>query len=207
MIGDGPLSHAGDSMTRPLVIVFTKVAILLLLLPILWADLVLMTVAIPIFERAPFLHSAALVGCVAAIVSLVVRSLTPMVWAALWVAYAGAFFTLNIYAVAAVGLSMLVAAVSFIYRNKFTEPLLVLLPVFAGAFLFVTLVYDAYLPAWIRFVTGHLGLGNAVLMALNEAARQYIPLALTVPIFGMYFLGKHGYTKLAPYFVRGSLKG
>ena len=40
---------------------------------------------------------------------------------------------------------------NFLYRNRFTEPMLVILLVITGAWLFIRLVYHPYMAGWVIY--------------------------------------------------------
>ncbi|RLM48460.1 hypothetical protein DVK06_18075, partial [Halorubrum sp. Atlit-28R] len=88
---------------------------------------------------------------------------------------------------------LVIGAISFVYRNKVTEPFLVLLPIIAAGRLFLEYVYSVNFVSWAYYITGQKTLGDAIFEGLMLANDQGIQIALAAPIFLMYFLGKQSY--------------
>lgn len=187
-------------MTKQILIFLAKAFILYLVFLVLWIDLILIETAIPrlVFERQPFVQSSALVVIFGAAISVLSRSKTPILWAVFWPAFSAGFIAFPNHATPFIAFFLLVAAISFLYRNKVTEPLLVMLPILAGAWLFLSAVYSPYLVAWAYYITGKKALIEAVLAGCSILSDQVYQTALIAPILAMYFLGKQAYAKRYP---------
>lgn len=179
-----------------------KAVLLYLMLPLLWMDITLFGAAIPkyFFEKQPFFMAAILVAVIAATISIIRKSTTPILWAVFVIAYSAVFFVSLFPSLALIAICLAIGAVSFLYRSRFTEPFLVLLPIIAGAWLFLQFVYGFSLVAWANYITGQRSLVDSLfqgVLVLNDQAMQ---IAIIVPLITMYLLGKHSYVKLYPIF-------
>lgn len=191
-------------MTKKIIGFLAKAFITYVALVILLMDLTLFEAAIPryIFEKQPFIHSAALAIAVAAIASMLLRSRTPVIFVAMCIGYSAFVFVYIQYAAWFIAICGLVAAISFLFRNKITEPFLVLLLVIAGAWAFISSVYIPYFVGWANYVTGHNDFFGSVIEAIRAAFDQIIPTLALMPVLVMYFLGKQSYLKLLPVLLR-----
>lgn len=172
------------------------------MLPLLWIDITLFGGAIPkyFFEKQPFFIAATFVAVIAATTSIIRKSKTPILWAVFVIAYSGVFFVSLLPSLTLITICLAIGAVSFLYRSRFTEPFLVLLPIIAGAWLFLQFVYGFSLVAWANYITGQRSLVDSLfqgVLILNDQAMQ---IAIIVPLITMYLLGKHSYVKLYPIF-------
>ncbi len=174
-------------MTKQILIFLAKAFILYLVFLVLWIDLILIETAIPrfAFVRQAFVQSSALVVIVGAAVAVLSRSKTPILWAVFWPAFSAGFIAFPNYATTFIAFFLLVAAISFLYRNKVTE-------------LFLSAVYSPYLVAWAYYITGKKALVEAVLAGCSILSDQVYQTALIAPILAMYFLGKQAYAKRYP---------
>lgn len=176
-------------------IVIGKLLALYLAIPFLWIDLVLMYTAIPRFlflERA-FVSSVLLVVLGAAAMSIRLRSKLPMLFALLCLSYSSVFLVTPPYSVALVGLLMLVAAIHFVHANRFTEPLLAALPIVAGAWIFLTLIYLPFSIAWVNYTTDRMSYFASAIEGIGSLKIQSIQALIVVPLLVMYFLAKKGH--------------
>lgn len=188
-------------MLRIIMVVLAKAVVLYLALTILMVDLVLLEAAIPrysTFEQPPFFQSAGLVMVIATGLSIVFRSRTPAVFAAVCLAYSALFFIFGQQVTWFIALVSAVAAISFFYRNKITEPVLALLPVIVGAWVFISFIYLPYFVWWIYYVVGQKGFLGAASEGLRTMQEQIIPTLMIFPVAVMYFLGKQHYRVFAP---------
>ena len=123
-----------------------RLALLYLLLPLLLIDLILIQTAVPrlIFQWQPFAMAAMIWLAVLAAVAYRRKTRTPLIWGGVGLAYAAAFFASLLYAVVIAGtrfsgiplliaFAFLAGAINFLYRNRVSEPLLILLPTCAAA--------------------------------------------------------------------------
>lgn len=187
-------------MVKKVIILLIKAIVTYLALVLLLIDLILLETAIPryIFEKQPFIQSAVLALMISAAISIVRKSRTPFVFTAVCVAYSAFLFVYTLPVAWFIAFFALVAAISFFYRNRITEPLLVLLPIIAGAWVFVSSIYMPYLVGWAYYITNHKNLGDSMLEALGVAKDQIIPTLSILPVVVMYLLGKHSYMRLSP---------
>ena len=179
-------------------IVVGKLLALYLAIPLFSIDLILMYTAIPRFlflERA-FVLSVLLVVMGAAAISIRLRSKLPMLFAVLCLSYSSIFLVVPTYSVALVGLLMLVASMHFVYANRFTEPLLAALPIVAGAWVFLTLIYLPFSLAWVNFATGRMGYFASAIEGIGSLKVQSIQALIVVPLLVMHFLAKKAYVFL-----------
>jgi hypothetical protein len=146
------------------------------------------------FVREPFIHVSAFVIVLGAAISFKLNSKTPILWSVFWVAFSGVIFIHNKYIGTLIVFFLITGAINFIYRNKFTEPLLVFLPIIAGSLLLVTPVYYNYLGVWGSFATGINAFESTTIYDL--VARANFQTAIVIPIMAMYFLGNHSYVRL-----------
>lgn len=179
-----------------------KLAVLYFMALLIWIDVVLLHTAWPrmLFEVEPFLHAAALLTSGATLVSLKAKSRAPMLWAifsigfsSLYIPDAGFYGYLEFFVIA---LSA-AAGINFLYRNRITEPLLVLLPILTVGWLFLQLVYTPYVLVWVSMKTGYMSVSEAISRGLS--IDQLWVALLVVPLMLMYLLGKHGYNHIRQY--------
>ena len=199
----GPhINHA--AMIKKIIFFLAKVLVCYVALIVLLLDLMLLETAVPryMFERQPFIQSAALAMAVAAALSIVLRSWRSIVFAAVCVGYSGFVFVYTEYVALFIAVCGLLAAISFLFRNKITEPLLILLPVIAGAWTFLSLVYTPYFVGWAYYASGNKEFVASVVEVLRTARDQVIPTLVLFPVLIMYFLGKQIHVKLLPAFLR-----
>jgi len=182
-----------------------KALVIYLALIVLWIDWVLFETARPryFFDFRPFVQSIALTLAVSAAIALAIRSKEPIVFTALCLAYAAFFFVFQRQAAAFIALFCALAAVNFLYRNKVTEPLLAMLLVITGAWVFISFVYPTYVVAWANYFTGRKDLAHSLIEAFSIAKGQLVSTLIILPVISVYFLGKHGYVRL--YFALKSL--
>lgn len=184
-------------VVRQAAIFLGKALVLYLSAPILLVDLILMQAALPHFlfiERA-FVLSALLVVLSAAAFSIWNRSKLPMLFAVLCLSYSFVFLT-DTYAIIFVGMLMLVAAFHFVFPNRFTEPLLVILPIAAGAWVFLSVVYLPFSVAWANFVTARMGYLESAFEGIGQLGVQSIQALIVLPLLVMYFLAANGHIRL-----------
>lgn len=182
-------------MVKQAAIAVGKLIVMYLAIPFLWVDLVLMYTAMPRFlfiERA-FVLSILLVVLGAAAISIRLRSKLPMLFAVLCLSYSSVFLVVPTYSVALVGLLMLVAAIHFVHANRFTEPLLAALPIVAGAWIFLTLVYLPFSLGWANYATDRMGYFASAIEGIGSLKLQSIQGLIVVPLLAMYFLAKRGH--------------
>lgn len=183
------------TVVRQAAIVAGKLLALYLAIPFLWVDLVLMYTAIPRFlflERALVL-SVLLVVLGAAAISIRSGSKLPMLFAVLCLAYSSAFLVVPLYSVVLVGLLMLAAAIHFVHANRVTEPLLAPLPIVAGAWIFLTLIYLPLSLGWANYATDRMGYFASAIEGIGSLKVQSIQALIVVPLLIMYFLAKKGH--------------
>lgn len=89
------------------------------------------------------------------------------------------------------------ASINFLYRNRITEPLLVLLPILTGGWLFLQCIYVPSVMVWVAMKTGYLNVSEALGRGLG--IDQLWVALLVAPLMLMYLLGKHGYTRIWRY--------
>ncbi|MES2408508.1 MAG: hypothetical protein V4528_14435 [Pseudomonadota bacterium] len=179
-----------------------KAALIYLLLPLLWVDITLFGIGIPryIFEKDPFLMAVVFVAAIGTTISVVLKSKVPVMWAIFITAYSVIFFISIFTSLAFIAICMGIGAVSFLYRSRFTEPFLVLLPIVVGSWLFLQFVYGFSLVAWVNYSVGHGNLSESLLQGALALKGQAIQIVVITPLLMMYFLGKHGYVRLYSFF-------
>ena len=91
---------------------------------------------------------------------------------------------------------MLVAAIHFVYANRFTEPMLAAIPVEAGAWAFLTLVYLPFSVGWANFTTDRMGYFASVIESIGSFKVQSIQALMMAPLLVMYLLAKKSYIRL-----------
>ena len=179
-------------MVKQAAIVIGKLLALYLAIPFLWVDLVLMYTARPRFtflERA-FVLSVLLVVLGAAAISMRLRSKLPMLFAVLCLSYSSVFVVIPPYSVALVRLLMLVAAIHFVHANRFTEPLLAAIPIVAGAWLFLSLIYLPFSLGWANYATERMSYFASVIEGMDSLKIQSIQALIVAPLLVMYLLAK-----------------
>ena len=189
-------------MVKQVAIFSLKVALLYVMFPFVWISMILFATALPksIFEIQPFFMAVAFVVTVAAAISFTVKSKTPILWALFCVAYSVVFIVFALDSLALIALCLVIGAISFLYRSKITEPFLVLLPIIAGAWLFLQFVYGLFLVTWANYLAMQKGLGDSLFRGALSLEYQAMQFSLVVPLLAMYFLGKHSYVKLQLFF-------
>ena len=189
-----------------IIIVLAKVLLLYLAAPFLWGDLVLMHTALPrlLFEERPFVLSVLFCVVLAAAISIGRRSKLPMLLTVCVLAYCPVFLVFDFYATVLMAALMVVAVIHFLRRNRYTEPLLVLLPVVAGAWVFLSVVYQPFFVGWANYVTGRLNYVGSVIEGLVSLKEQSIQALIVLPPMAMYFLAKRSYVSLCARSVRNA---
>ena len=184
-----------------------RLGLMYLLLPFLLIDLILIQTAVPrlLFQWQAFAVAALIWLAVFAAVAYRRRSSTPFIWGVVSLAYAGAFFASLVYTVfiagkAFSGIPLLIAfaflagAINFLYRNRFSEPLLVLLPTCAAAWTFIVLLYQPCLLALAVWLAGKQSVLPVLMEVFGDVTTNGVMLAVVVlPAAVMYVLGKHSY--------------
>lgn len=185
-------------MLKKTMVLLAKAFVIYLAVIVFWIDLVLLEVALPkyIFEQKPFVQAAILVLAVSTVMSIGIKSKAPVIFTAVCVAYSAFFYAYLHQATLFIALFCSIAAINFFYRNKVTEPLLAMLLVIAGVWVFTSFIYPSYLVGWTNYITGQKDLGSSVLEGLLSAKDQAFSLFIIAPVVAMYFLGKHSYVKL-----------
>jgi hypothetical protein len=189
-------------MVKQVAIFILKAVLLYVMFPLVWVDLTLFGVSIPryTFGIQPFFMAVAFVVAVAAAISFTIKSKTPILWTLFCVAYSAIFIVFALDSLALIALCLVVGAISFLYRSKITEPFLVLLPIIAGAWLFLQFVYVFFFVTWANFMAMQKGVGDSLFRGALSLEYQAMQFALVIPLLAMYFLGKHSYVKLYPFF-------
>ena len=179
-------------------VLLTKLFILYLALIVLVIDFVLFKAAWQrfIFEQQPFIQSTVLSLVISATISMAIRSKNPIIFTALCLACSALFFVSYHQATSFIALFCALAAVNFLCKNKITEPFLVMLPIIAGAWIFITTVYPSYLLAWANYITGRKDFFDSIFEGLAAVKDQLVLTIIIIPVVFMYFLGKHSYVKL-----------
>lgn len=111
-------------------------------------------------------------------------------------AYCSVFLVFDRYATVLMATLMVVAAIHFLLRNRFTEPVLVLLPIVTGAWVFLSVVYQPFLVGWANYVTGRLTYVGALIEGLASLKEQSFQALIVVPLMAMYFLAQRCYVRL-----------
>lgn len=91
------------------------------------------------------------------------------------------------------GALMVVAAIHFLHRSRFTEPLLVLLPIVAGAWVFLSIVYQPFFVGWANYISGRQNYAGSIIEGLVSLKDQSIQALIVLPPMAMYFLAKRSY--------------
>jgi hypothetical protein len=178
---------------------FLKLLFLYLSFGIYTAVLILIDVGMPLvqFIAEPFIHVCSAVIVLGAIVSLKSRSMDPLLWTVFGALFAVGLLHIPLrYVGIIISIFLCAGAINYLYRNKFTEPLLVFLPIIAGALFLIQPVYNHYLGVWAYFETGVTTFTGY--SAREIAVKMIFQSLLVVPIFVMYFLGKQSYLRLSP---------
>jgi len=175
-----------------------KLVVVYLLSIFVLLDLVLIDLAVPriLFVAEPFIQAAAILMLVGVIASIVARSPSQTLWATFFVGYSLLFLIPVRELDWVIGLVCLVGAISYLYRNKATEPFLVLLPIISGGWLFVELIYEPYLVAWTSYIAdGHMI--EAVKKGLHFISiGGFANVLIVLPLLATYALGKQAYVDL-----------
>jgi len=174
-----------------------KVLVLYLALIVLLIDRVLFETALPrfIFEQQPFVQSAVFTLAISAAISIAIRSKTPIIFTAFCLAYSTFFCVFPYQSTPFIALFCVVAAVNFLYKNKITDPLLVILLVIAGVWVFISFIYPSYLTGWVNYVAGRKDFSNSIFEGFGAAKDLIFSTLIIIPVVGMYFLGKHSYVR------------
>ncbi|MDD5470985.1 MAG: hypothetical protein PHP05_03605 [Sideroxydans sp.] len=190
-----------------------RLGLLYLLLPFLLADLILIQATVPNlpFQWQPFAVAAVIWMAAFAAVSYRRRSRMLLIWSVVSQAYAGAFFASASTGISGISLlilfTLLAGAINFLYRNRVSESLLVMLPICSAAWSFIVLLYQPCLVAWAVWIIGKQSVLQGLLDVFGNVTTNVLRLAVVVlPVAIMYFLGKHAYlgaynwvaTKLRP---------
>lgn len=184
-----------------------RLGLLYLLLPLFGVDLILIQTVLPrfIFLWQPFVVAALIWLTVFAAVAYLRKSRTPLIWGVVSLAYAGGFFASLVYTVFIVnwgvkGIALLIAfaflagAINFLYRNRFSEPLLILLPTCAAAWAFIVLLYQPCLMAFALWILGKQSVVQILAAVFSDVTGTVVMLATVVlPAALMYVMGKHLY--------------
>ena len=174
-----------------------KLAILWLIVPGLITANILLLSSTPSmlgFEWTPFLYaSGALMVCCAAVAWLR-RDWGAIGIGMLTVATVGVMFMhlpprLGEGIEWGLSLLSLPAVISFLYRNRITEPLLIFPALFTLACLFILLLYPPVFLLWVQAITPY----KLTLETLQEVFGGSLLLALLLPTALLYWLGKHGH--------------
>lgn len=191
-------------------VVLGKLVVLYLMALTVWIDAIVLKTALPriMFETDPFLHAVAILMAGALIVALKQKSSTPVIWAgfclgfsSIYIPSAGFFGYLEFFIAAL----FLAAGINYLYRNRITEPLLVLLPIISASWLFLQLIYIPYLPVWIARKTGYMSVSEGFAMGFDIHA-IWISL-LIAPLIVLYLLGKQYYKNIYYYLRRRIQRG
>ena len=189
-------------LAKKIGIVLAKLVVLYLALVVLLVDFVLLMIAFPriLSEQQPFIQSAAITLLISAVVSVIRRSRTPVLFVVFCIAYSALAIRANVYhLIALLAFFCAVAAANFLYRNKVTEPLLVMLLVITGAWVFTHFVHLPYAVGWVYFVAGKRDFLGALGEGLAAVPDQMLVISLMAPALAMYFLGKHSYVPAYAY--------
>lgn len=184
-----------------------RLALLYLLIPLLLIDLILIQTALPrlLFDWRPFAVAATVWASIFCFIAYRYQSLKPLIWGGFSLVYAALFFIASVRPVVTVGVSFsgitlmiafafLAGALNFMYRNRYSEPLLVLLPICALAWSFMVLLHQPCLVAWATWVAGRQDLLETLLSVFGDFSTNAVMLAIVaLPTMAMYFLGKHAY--------------
>ena len=199
-------------MKKQILVVIIKLALLYLALPVLLVDLILIQTAVPrlIFETQPYIYSTLFVLVIAIAISGMIKSKAPILWAVFFLLYSTVFFAQQMHALVfgvrfsvvtlLIAFTFLVGVINFLYRNKIAEPLLVLLPVCAGAWLYLSFIYQPSLVAWAVYSAGKNDVVSVLFSIFGDYSANFVMTAIVVvPSAVLYFLGKHGYVRLYNY--------
>lgn len=175
-----------------------KLLVLYLMLIALFIDRVLFATALPrlIFEQQPFVQSAVFTLATSGVISIVTRSKTPVIFTSLCLAYSSLFYIFTFQSAPFIALFCIAATVNFLYRNKITESLLVMLLIISGVWIFISFIYPSYLTGWANYVLGHKDFFSSILEGISATKHLIFSTFIVIPVVGMYFLGKHSYVKL-----------
>jgi hypothetical protein len=182
---------------------FLKLLILYIVISVFVVDIALIQVSMPraVFITEPFIHVSLVVIVLGMLVSLKTRSRTPILWTIFWVMFAVALMqTWWQHLGLAFICALFAGAINYLYRNRFTEPTLVFLPILAGALFLIQPVYLHYLSVWAAFETG-IGVFKDTTVP-QIMIKVGVETLIVLPLIVMHFLGKHGHTKLVPLFQR-----
>ena len=188
-----------------------KFGLLYLALPFLLVDLGLIqsSLAKLNFVSEPFVHCAIVVMAIGATISLAAKSRIYVLWVIACLLFSAFFFAhdvlglyLDRFSVCTLIMAALFVfgAVNFLYRNKITEPLLVLLPICSGAWLFWSLIYNPYFVAWVSRVRNHMSLEASFFEALRAWPTHLETLAIgVIPMMVIYVFGNRSYEHFSLY--------
>jgi hypothetical protein len=198
-------------MLNTISVLLLKFGLLFLALPILLADLLLIQTSLPrlSFVSEPFVHTAIFVIAIGAIVSLATKSRVYVLWVIACLFFSGIFFThhvtglfLDQFSVCTLVMAALfvVGAISFLYRNKFTGPLLVLLPICSGAWVFWSVIYNPYFVAWFSRVRNHMSIEASFHEVLRNWPTHLETLAIgVIPMMVIYVFANRSYEHYSLY--------
>lgn len=184
-----------------------RLALLYLLLPLLLVDLILIQTAVPrlLFQWQPFVAAALIWASIFGMVAYQLKSRTPLIWGGISLVYGAVFYISFAYSVVIAGVAFsaiplliafafIVGSISFLSRNRYSEPLLVILPTCAAAWSFIVLLYQPCLVVWATWIAGQQDVLETLLSVFGDVSANAVMLAVVVlPTAVMYFLGKHTY--------------
>lgn len=179
-------------------IFLAKILVLYLALIVILIDRALFETALPkfIFEQQPFVQSVVFSLAISAAISIVIRSKTPIIFTAFCLAYSIFFCIFPYQTTSFIALFCVVAAVNFLYKNRVTEPLLVMLLIIAGVWVFISLIYPSYLIGWLNYVARHNDLVSSIFEGISAVKYLTFSSLIIIPVIGMYALGKHSYVNI-----------
>ncbi len=185
-----------------------RLTILSLLLPLLLIDLILIQTELPLkfIDWRPFAIAATIWAAFFSLIAYRYQSRKPLIWGGISLVFAAIFicgsrhFAVTVAVVILTDIPLLIAfaclagALNFLYRNRYSEPLLILLPTCAIAWSFIVLLYQPCLVAWATWVTGKQDVLEVLLSVFGNVSTNAVMLAVVVlPTMVMYMLGKHVY--------------
>src|SRR5690606_1594192 len=103
------------------------------------------------------------------VIGIKTRSRAPLLWAAFCLGFSALYLHADFYDYLdylVVGL-FLAAGINYLYRNRITEPLLILLPLMSGAWLFLQLIYCPYMPIWIARKSSVISLSEGLSLGVG----------------------------------------
>lgn len=136
---------------KQVAIFICQIFALYVLLRVSQIGFVLMQIAWPryLFEGYALPFSVLLVLALSIAASMRYKTNLPVLYAIACLMYAGGFLFSGIYPFAIAGIVMVIASFHSVFPSRFTKPALVLLPVIAGAWIFLTLIATPITYAWL----------------------------------------------------------